>query len=439
MNSRIARVSTLVALAAGAAFTLSTPVLAQPGGGGGGGPGMRMMFGGPGGGGGMEPAVTSEQLEKYAQMLRLGPDQHDAAKALFDGYFAAHQARATKAREAAEAAREEFRESRDPSVFQEMGEKMRAFREEGQKAEKQLFDDIKSVLNPDQMDAWTKVERAHRRESGMRRSPFSVAGERADVIVLVERLELDEQARASLQPVLDTYAEELDREIVKRDELREKSEGVGQQAFRMFRPGAEQDPAAMAEVEKSIKENREAMMRVRDVNRKYARQLESMLPPEASARFSKDFKRASFPDIYREQFASRVIAAAEKMELSNEAMDSLRAIRESYERDSAALSARAETVQEETEANFTLAGMMGGRNNEKMQELRTERRNIEDTAIKKVHGLLTPEQIAKLPERREEDGRGDRMQRRQRDGNQDGNRQRRGRQGDQPEVPPGGF
>lgn len=88
--------------------------------------------------------------------------------------------------------------------------------------------------------------------------------------------------------------------------------------------------------------------------------------------------------------------------------------------------------------------MFGGRNNEKMQELRTERNNIEDTAIKKVKDLLTPEQQAKLPERRaegQEGPGGDRMQRRNREGNDQGGGQRgqRRNRGQQPETPPGGF
>ncbi len=396
-----------------------------------------------GGGQMLDPAINSEQLEKFSGMLKLSDDQHDAAKALFDGYFQSHQARAEKMRTVMEDARETFRESRDPSVFQEMGEKMRAFREESQKAEKGFMDDVKSLLTPEQEPAFASVERARRREAGMRRNPMSVSGERADLIAIVEKLKLPEEAHAGLVPVLDSYEQDLDRELVKRDELREKAEGQQQQIFAAMRGDGGGD---MAAIEKMIKENREAMMRVREVNRKYARQIESLLPADSAPTFALEFKKASFPDIYRDRYAARVIAAAEKMELTEEQRNGIAAVRDSYTRDSDGLNKQNEAATEEREANFTLQNMMGGggMNTERMQELRQQRENIENTAVKKVQDLLTAEQKAKLPERREGgDGQQERRPR-ARDGNnndqqqQPGQRPRRQR-GDQPATPPGGF
>lgn len=447
MRSQVQRFGTVAAIILGMA---AGTALAQPGGGGGGpGGGGPRMFGGPGGmmmGGGqmMEPGVSSEQLKKWAAKLNLTPDQQDAAKALFDGYFADHQARAEKMRDAMEAARDAFRESRDPSVFQEMGEKMRAFREQAQKAEKGFMDDVKSLLTPEQEPAWASVERAKRRESGMRRTPFGVSGERADLVAIVDKLELTEEARAAIAGTLDSYEQDLDREIVKRDELRQQAEGQGQQIFAMMRGDGGGDMAAM---EKMIKENREAMVRVRDVNRRYARQIESMLPAEVAPAFAMEFKKASFPDIYRERYAARVIAAAEKMDLTEEQRNGIAAIREGYMRDTDSLNKQNEAAIEEMEANFSLQNMMGGGpggfRNEKMQELRTQRENVENTAVKKVQDLLTPEQKAKLPERRG-DGEGGQQDRRPRtregdnNGQQQGQRPRRQR-GEQPAPPPGGF
>jgi len=449
MRSQVQRFGTVAALVCG---MMAGTGLAQPGGGGGGGPGGGgpRMFGGPGGmmmGGGqmMEPGVSSEQLKKWAAKLNLTPDQQDAAKALFDGYFADHQARAEKMRDAMESARDAFRESRDPSVFQEMGEKMRVFREQGQKAEKGFMDDVKSLLTPEQEPAWASVERAKRRDAGMRRTPFGVSGERADLIAIVEKLELAEEVHAAVAPTLDSYEQDLDREIVKRDELRQQAEGQGQQIFAIMRGDGGGDMAAM---EKMIKENREAMVRVRDVNRRYARQIESLLPAEVAPTFAMEFKKASFPDIYRERYAARVIAAAEKMDLTEEQRNSIEAIRDGYTRDTDSLNKQNEAAIEEMEANFSLQNMMGGGGpggfrNEKMQELRTQRENVENTAVKKVQDLLTPEQKAKLPERRG-DGEGGQQDRRPRaregdnNGQQQGQRPRRQR-GDQPAPPPGGF
>lgn len=367
-----------------------------------GGAGGMMLGGGPGGGGMFEPRVTSDQLGRYATMLNLTPDQLEAAKALHEGYFAAHQEKAGKMREMMESAREQFRENRDPSVFQEMGTKMTEYRQQADAAEKAFMDDVKSLLTDEQSAKWPVLERTRRRENTLTRG--FVSGERADVIRLVDGLKLSEEQRASLAPVLESYELDLDRELVKRNELQEQAMGQAGGMMQAFRQGGD-----MAAAEKMITEGREASVRVRDVNRRYAKQVEAMLPEDKASEFNLAFKRESFPQIYRQRYAQQVLTAATTMEsLTAEQQEGLAAIKDTYTRESGTLALKAEAAIEQQEQNFSIQGMMqrGFQEDPAIVEARNARNKLEEDTIAKVRALLTPEQIAKLPERRAEGGRG---------------------------------
>lgn len=400
---------------AGLAIGLSaTGALAQGGGGGGGGGGRGGGGGGPMmmmgmGRGGMEASITSEQLDRYSTMLAFTDDQRTAAKALFEGFLAGAQERATKMRAAVEEVRQTFQETRDPSVWQDLGPKMQEFRTQGQTAEKGFFDDMKSLLTPEQANLWPVVERARRRETGMGQGFGQLSGERVDLVKLVERMELSGDSRAKVSPMLESYEQELDRELIRRIDANERLMGEG---MGMMQAVMSRDEAAMKKAEEMVTAAREAGMKVRDTNRRYAAQIEGVLSADEAAKFQAEFKRESFPMVYgRPRFAQQLIDAAGKFEdLSAQQRESLTAIKDGYTRDSNALNTRGEKAIQEQEESFTIARMMSGgfmgMGGEAMRELRQERTRLEDTTERKIREILTPEQVAKLPERRRGEGDG---------------------------------
>lgn len=443
---------------------LAGSALAQPGGGGGGGGGRGgpggfggfgggMFMGGGGGGNPFDPRITSEQLTRYGGMLGLTDDQKEAAKGLYDGYFAAHQEQATKIRTVTESAREQFRETRDPSVWQEIGPKMQEFRTASDTAEKALLEDLKSLLNEEQMAKWPAMERTRRRETTIRRG--FVSGERADVIRIVDELKLPEDQHATLTPVLESYEQDLDRELIKRNEIVDQAQNQGGNFMQAFRGGGD-----TTQIDKLITEGREAAVRVRDVNRRYAKQVEALLPEDKAGEFNLAFKRESFPQIYRQRYAQQVITAASGFEdLTQDQRDGLAAIKDTYSREATTLATKAEAATEQQEQNFSIQGMMqrGFQEDPAIVEARNARNKLEEETVAKIRALLNPEQVGKLPERRA-DGQGpggggggnaDRPQRGQRGANGAGGanggenqrpprRQRPGREGGgEPMNPPG--
>src|SRR5258705_10948404 len=97
------------------------------------------------------------------------------------------------------------------------------------------------------------------------------------------------------------YEAELDRKLAKRNDMWDKAMDRGQEYMQAFQ---NQD---FGKLQEQFDKLRDASMHVRDVNRRYERQIESILPEDQRAKFADEFKRDSFPMIYRQSFASRTL------------------------------------------------------------------------------------------------------------------------------------
>ncbi len=372
---------------------------AQPGGGGG-GRRMGMM-----GGGGMMDSqpISSQDLEKYAKIVNASPAQLDAMKLLHDGYVAQSSEQRAKMQSLVEKTRDEFRESRDPAIWQEMGEKMREMRDASAKIDKQFLDDLKSTLDDKQSVLWTRVEMTRRRDQTIGRG--FISGENVDIVKLVEQMKLSPEQEKAVAPVLERYETELDPVLSKRNEVFEANMGRMQELMQQVMAGNPE------EANKRLQEGRDVAVRVRDVNRRFAREIESMLPAEIAPKFAEEFRKESFPRIYRQGRATQqMIDAVMKFEdLDATQRKSVEGIAESYTREAAALNKKGEEAQEAMEATMTVSTMMsnfggGGGGDPAVAEVRTARRELDRKTGDAIKALLTEEQKAKLPAERDRGG-----------------------------------
>lgn len=407
---RLSRVRILSVFALTAATLLTTvgTAHAQPGGRG---------FGG-GRDGGMMPAINTRQVDQFAKILGMTKDQKDQAGALLEGYAQQAAAAQRAMREAGERVRDEFRDGGDPEVWTKMRDQMTKFRAERKELDDGFMNDLKSVLTPQQLEKWPSVERAARRSATLRWG--RVSGERVDLIELVERQKFDDSVMASITPILATYEEDLDRELAKRNEV---YEGAMQNMMEMFRNG---DAARAQEM---VEKGRQAGVRVRDVNRRYEKQILDVLPEEKRSTFTAEFKKESFPDAYRRTYASRAIEAAVGFkDLTPEQTEEISRLRTSFEKDVNTASAKIAAATEEAEANFNIQDMMqrGWRQEGPASDARRDKRELDRKTLDSLRKILNEEQAKRLPPRDEEgedgparpgrggDGRGD-QQRMRRD------------------------
>lgn len=399
MRSRSIRIGigTVVGVALASILMLSpAPAQAQGprrGGEGGGGGGRVMMPMGPMGGRDLfEPPVNSAEVERYAAILSLSADQREAAKALLEASMAEFHPAARAAREKMEEIRDEFRETGDPSVWQGMSDVMEEFRKARSRAEAMFMDDLRLLLTDEQAQRWPTVERTHRRERTL--SLGLMGGERVDLIKIVDRMDLAPADREAIAQTLEQYEIDLDRELVKRNALVEEGMGRSRELMEDFRAGD------MTRARELFNKARDASRRVKEVNQRYARQIENLLPDGKRGAFTAAVKREMYPMVYRETYASRVLSAAEKIEdLDDAQRASLAAIRDSHARELAALNAQMEAAIEERENTADMMQMFGrgGRD----EDLRRARRELDSATVQRVRDLLTEAQREKLPARNE--------------------------------------
>lgn len=361
----------LIGCACVAMLALSRPAFAQFGSGG---------FGGADG-----PQVSRAQLEDYADILELDADQREIAQMMLEEYIDGVQTATDAMREAAQEARQEFEETRDRSAFADLREMGERTRERLETLEKQFMADLRTMLTPEQADAWPRVEMAHRRTTTLPRGLMS--GERVNLFEIVEGLELEGEPAAEARTVLADYERALDRALIARNEKFE-------QGLELLR---QRDFEAL---QSHFESARDASVRVRDTHRTFARRLEAIVPELKLSELASAVRQASFPTVYRQNRADRALEAAKRLEnLGTDQRERIVAIELATSRRMEQVNRRLADTIESNEVNMNLRDMMrGGRrgNEDGTRELFREKRDVVNQTVEQIRTVLTEEQAAEI-------------------------------------------
>ncbi len=165
--------------------------------------------------------------------------------------------------------------------------------------------------------------------------------------------------------------------------------------------------------QKLIQEGRDAAVRVRDVNRNFAKQIASALPDDQKAAFTDAFKKASFPDVYRPtQTTATLKAAAGLTDLTGDQKDAVKKLSDTYDHSLSTVNDKLAAAQEDAEMKFNIADMRnrfqggGGGQDNPRQQLGREKRDLDRTTTDALKKILTDDQAAKLPKPDQQNGRG---------------------------------
>lgn len=372
------------------------------------GEGARRM--GLGGNGQEAPPFNRRQIERMSEQIGLSEDQKVAAMTLLEGYEEQVRKANEDARTRRREAMEKFRESQDPAVWETVRTTATTDRDARKKLDTQLLTDLSAVMTAEQATKWPSAERTLKRGQSLRRGLLSA--ERADIMELVQETELPEQTLKDLEPVLSQYELDIERQLAERDRLMEAA-GMDQM-FRMRMAGDNEG------LEKFLAERRDAAAKVRDINRRYARQIQDALPEEAKPVFAQRFKEASYPDIYRRTQAHRALDAAWNMsDLNDEQKLKIDDIRNTFtaaaDKANGTLQTHRDRMEEElTPARLAQEGMRA-LEDEDMRTAMRARRELDQGVLAQLKDVLTPEQYEKLP-KPENDEQGERRERRGRGG-----------------------
>ncbi len=341
--------------------------------------------------------LTSRSVTAYGELLGLGPEQTEIARALHDGYLNGVEAVAEERRGALRELKTAHQgEKHSLEIKERVLEITTAFENESARVEAAFFRDLRLVLDEDQAVQWPRVERLRRRETTLRLGWYS--GDGIDLIAMTRVIAGERDLGPEVEAALETYELQIDRALViKARELAEMLDAVSDPT----RSLAPSDYAEMGQTKRSVG------LHVRNVNRRHARVIESLLPEDIAPAFHDELLRRSFPKIYRESRTDRLFTAADRLDdLSIDQRVSLGQLRESYRRQRVAANGAWSAAIIEREEDGGRAGSAQGKDGgrpdadtplDSVQKAQRAGRELDERYAGKVIAILSPSQQRELP------------------------------------------
>jgi len=369
------------------------------------------MFGGMGRGGFGAERVTSGEVTQFGQILNLDKTQKSALDDLFKAYDAGYEEASKAYQDKIEKIRQDFQDSQDPSVWQkDMPEATEKFQKKATDLEKSFLGDLKDLLTGDQQTRWASLERAHRRNQslggGASIPGFGLAGEGVDLIKLVDELKLAKKSEPLTQS-LDRYESEMDQAIVERDAKRKELGEQMQNGAKQAGGGGMPD---FGKIQEMLKEMRKSGIKVRDVNERYSSLLSAALPDDKREKFDDSYRKAKFPQIYKEPYPIKALNAAKGFkDLDDTQKSGVAELTAKYTREVDGLNDKWAKAQADAEkdggGDDPMGGWMKMMNGDQggdesdLAKARKARRDLDRDTMDKLKALLNEDQQTRLPER----------------------------------------
>jgi len=365
------------------------------------------MSDGPFGGGTTRPAMNERQFERYARVLGLDETQRIVAGEMLAEYRKKFDEAANEVRERRRELMEKARATGDFGVFrEEMPDVNEKWSKASERLERELLDNLRSLLREDQLENWSSFEREKRRAELL--PDARLGGEDVDVATLVTEIVGDDETLDEVDRMLDQYAIEVDAALRARKRALEDLQPRWFEAMRS-------DKEAARKIWDEATAKRAA---VRDVNRRYIESIATALDEHSAARLREEFLRRSYPLAFEETRAEAMLKEANDLDsLSTDQVEALDAIAEEVNVRLESVSRRLieEIRKAETEPpafldNIQIRGgegavaltVVGGRSGDEDEKpydgLLAERYDYSTSIIERIRTVLTPEQIGRLPD-----------------------------------------
>jgi hypothetical protein len=139
---------------------------------------------------------------------------------------------------------------------------------------------------------------------------------------------------------------------------------------------------------------------IRDLNRRFARQISEMLADEDRAKFEEEFRKRSYPQVYKESVIDKRLKAARNLEeLTESQKDQLATLEHSYERDAEAINARWRSSLDRVQDLIVASGSKSWNSAESqaVRDVVQERVQLDKKYLDRIDGVLTEAQVGRLP------------------------------------------
>lgn len=344
---------------------------------------------------GYEPQFTSAQLEDAIKSLELDLEQRDIARSLHEGYMSDH----TRAVEQMKAYMEEIQRIAEATqnweIWQETSEVWVDFQQYTRKIRDNMTTDLKMVLREDQMARWDRLERKFRRDQEINQNYYLgfISGAKVDLVSVLATAEVPQEVLDSIDSEVNTYEIELDRMLVDTREFIDEWEKKARDGFDF-----EQN---MEEMTKVYGRGMELVGGIRDLNKRHADKIQTLLPEDIRGGFRAAFNEQAYPDIYKTNKVSVAIERSLGMaDLRDDQRERLGIIKEQYERELSKANERWAEAKVRYESERTILSWQNGDEEpDWLTAARELRERLDERTIEKIESVLTGEQVERLPGR----------------------------------------
>jgi hypothetical protein len=361
------------------------------------------MMGGLGGGAGelTEMAVTRQSMVGYCGLMGMGETERELALELHAGYLDNYKQMADKFQRQMERMQREVQETRDFSVYQEkMPAMFRDLMKRMEELEEGIFADLRMLGAVAETDErWVRVQRMRRREQT--RYTTMISGDAVDLVAVVRGLEgVGDDPPAPVTEALLRYEVELDSVLLERERLMKTAMKKGAEAMEdMF--DQEKQLENMKFWEEFATKSQELGRRAKGINARHAAAVQQLLEEGARGSFDREVKRLTWPAVYRDSHAERLLGAAEGMsDATDEQKAQLASIRREYEASAGAINSRwAGLIDKREEQSEGFSGYFAFGDDEESDEgkAKSERRDLDTRTAERIKQVLTAAQQDRLP------------------------------------------
>ena len=344
----------------------------------------------------LDPGFTTKDLEHAAQLFGFDEFQREIAGEMVNEYLSRMAVGVEQMTIVLEAAEREFRETRDIAVWNDFRERTEEFEDRKDTITDQLLADFRLLLSPEQEVYWGRFERDRRRNATIDEGGL-LSGETVDLVALLDDMGVEGDVRQAIWSVEDQYVTELDRALVRRNEVYEETTD---KAFERFTTeGFDDMEKVMDFFRELLGDAMEQAARVRDINLKYAATIGRALPGDQSEDFQDRFNVLVFPRVYRASTTDRAFETILSFEdLTEEQRGRVREAQTRYEQSRERLDANwARAIAEQEEERDVMRVMGIEPSTEATQEARTARRELDRSSFEQVIQVLSEDQASRLP------------------------------------------
>lgn len=248
------------------------------------------------------PALSAREVNIIARVLGMNETDREAMMLLHSGHVAAVTQRRNAVSDEVQVGFEEAQATGDSNFARVSSEKEEAWTKEAQQLKDAFFEDLKSLLSKEQADRWPLVERELRRFRSLPKGRF--AGEKLDVIAIVDDSYPHAWKNPSISDALVAYAASLDSLLKVRDGY------LSEEKKSEFESLCTTDKA---QAERMWRDSVSSRVAVRDLNLRTADQIAAMLPSNEGEQLRRQVLCASYKKICSQSRSEAFVRAASKL------------------------------------------------------------------------------------------------------------------------------